>query len=92
MPLTAAYYHCRASEAKDAARKSPDTKLSQLFLEIAQSYEALAENEEWLAFVPKVEPFEFVAEPGDGLFFHHLVGHNGNRNAATNRSPMSQTP
>ncbi len=39
----------RASEAKDAARMSPDPKLSNLFLEIAESYEALAENEEWLA-------------------------------------------
>jgi hypothetical protein len=27
---------------------SPDKTLSDLFLEIAQSYEALAENEEWL--------------------------------------------
>jgi hypothetical protein len=27
---------------------SPDKTLSELFLKIAQSYEALAENEEWL--------------------------------------------
>lgn len=34
-----------------------------------------------------VEPFEFVAEPGDVMIFHHLVGHAGNTNHAANRSP-----
>jgi hypothetical protein len=48
MPLTAAYYYSRASEAKAAARKSHDARLSELFLEIAESYQALAKNEEWL--------------------------------------------
>lgn len=48
MALTAVQFRLRASEAKDAARTSPDEKLSDLFLEIAQSYEALAENEDWL--------------------------------------------
>lgn len=33
------------------------------------------------------KPFEFVAEPGDVLLFHHLVGHSGNANHAANRSP-----
>lgn len=44
-------------------------------------------HEEWLSFVPRVEPYEFVAQEGDVLFFHHLVGHNGNVNAAGNRMP-----
>ena len=35
----------------------------------------------------RAEPFEFVAEPGDVLLFHHLVGHQGNVNHAANRSP-----
>jgi len=35
----------------------------------------------------KVEPYEFVAEPGDAIVFHHLVGHAGNNNHAANRSP-----
>jgi hypothetical protein len=48
MPLTAAYYYLRANEAKVAARKSPDTRLSELFIEISESYESLAKNEEWL--------------------------------------------
>jgi hypothetical protein len=42
---------------------------------------------EWLSFVPRVEPYEFVAEAGDVLFFHHLVGHNGNINASKKRKP-----
>lgn len=33
------------------------------------------------------EPFEFVAEAGDVLVFHHLVGHAGNNNHAANRTP-----
>lgn len=41
----------------------------------------------WLDLVPKVEPFEFIAEAGDLLLFHHLVGHQGNANAATNHAP-----
>lgn len=48
MALTVAQYLRRANEAKDAARLSSDTKLSGLFREIAESYEALAQNEEWL--------------------------------------------
>ena len=35
----------------------------------------------------RAEPFEFVAEPGDIVLFHHLVGHGGNSNHATHRSP-----
>ncbi|MDA0839740.1 MAG: phytanoyl-CoA dioxygenase family protein [Planctomycetota bacterium] len=37
--------------------------------------------------VPVVEPYEFVAEPGDVMLFHHLVLHDGNANHAANRSP-----
>jgi hypothetical protein len=48
MALTAEHFLLRAHEAKIAARMSPDKTLSELFLRIAQSYEALAENEEWL--------------------------------------------
>ena len=48
MALTAVHFLLRAHEAKIAARTSPDKALSDLFLEVAQSYEALAENEEWL--------------------------------------------
>lgn len=33
------------------------------------------------------EPFEFAAEAGDVLLFHHLVGHAGNLNHALLRSP-----
>ncbi len=32
-------------------------------------------------------PYEFVADPGDVLVFHHLVGHGSNPNHAANRSP-----
>ena len=35
----------------------------------------------------RAEPFEYVAEPGDVLLFHHLVGHQGNVNHAAGRSP-----
>jgi len=28
--------------------------------------------------IPEAEPFEFVPEAGDVMFFHHLVGHEGN--------------
>ena len=35
----------------------------------------------------EAEPFEFVAEPGDVLLFHHLVGHQGNLSHAAGRSP-----
>ena len=48
MERTAVDFLLRAHEAKIAARMSPDKTLSDLFLKIAQSYEALAENEEWL--------------------------------------------
>lgn len=33
------------------------------------------------------EPYEFVAEAGDMVLFHHLIGHNGNPNHAANRTP-----
>ena len=42
---------------------------------------------EFRKLVGEVEPFEFVADPGDIVLFHHLVGHAGNANAATGRSP-----
>jgi hypothetical protein len=48
MALTALNFLLRAHEAKLVARMSPDKTLSELFLQIARSYEALAENEEWL--------------------------------------------
>jgi hypothetical protein len=48
MALTAAYFLQCAREARDAASRSRDPTLSGLFLDIAQSYEALAESEEWL--------------------------------------------
>ena len=48
MALTAVHFLLRAHEAKIAARMSPDKALSDLFLEVAQSYQALAEKEEWL--------------------------------------------
>ena len=48
MALTATYFlHC-AREARNAASRSRDPTLSGLFLDIARSYEALAENEERL--------------------------------------------
>jgi hypothetical protein len=49
MALTSVDFLLRAREAKeaaDAARMLPE--LSDLFLQIARSYEALADNEEWL--------------------------------------------
>lgn len=33
------------------------------------------------------EPYEFVAEKGDLLIFHHLVGHSGNNNFAAGHTP-----
>jgi hypothetical protein len=45
------------------------------------------QQEAWRRLVPHVEPYEFVAEAGDVLFFHHLVGHAGNLNAAANHTP-----
>lgn len=33
------------------------------------------------------EPYEFVANPGDVMFFSHLIFHQGNANHAANRSP-----
>ena len=39
------------------------------------------------ADIPDVEPYEFVAEPGDVLFFHHLVCHSGNNCHSAGRSP-----
>jgi hypothetical protein len=32
-------------------------------------------------------PWEFVADPGDMVLFHHLVGHNGNVSHAAGRTP-----
>ena len=37
------------------------------------------------ADIPEDEPFEFVGEAGDVIFFHHLVAHNGN--PCTTRMP-----
>jgi hypothetical protein len=48
MALTAAYFLDCARDARDAARGSRDPKLSSLFMDIARSYETLAENVEWL--------------------------------------------
>lgn len=53
---------------------------------------ALAENPDLkypsdLRPLMTAEPYEFVAQPGDVLLFHHLVGHNGNHSHATNRRP-----
>ncbi|MAE61382.1 MAG: hypothetical protein CMJ49_08515 [Planctomycetaceae bacterium] len=42
---------------------------------------------DWHAVVPQVEPYEFVADPGDVLFFHHLVGHAGNGNMCASGAP-----
>ena len=39
------------------------------------------------AQIPDVEPFEFVAEAGDALLFHHLIAHEGNVSRAANRTP-----
>jgi hypothetical protein len=33
------------------------------------------------------EPYEFVAEAGDMLLFHHLVGHSGNPSHAAGQTP-----
>ena len=46
-----------------------------------------SENNEWRRLMPRVEPYEFVAEAGDVLLMHHLVGHAGNANAAKNHTP-----
>jgi len=40
-----------------------------------------------LRFIERVPPYEFVADPGDVVLFHHLVCHAGNLNHATGRSP-----
>ena len=45
------------------------------------------ERKRWLELAGNIEPYEFIANPGDVLFFHHLVGHAGNVNAAPNRLP-----
>lgn len=45
------------------------------------------EQAEWRRLMPKVDPYEFVAEAGDVLLMHHLVGHAGNVNAAKNHTP-----
>jgi ectoine hydroxylase-related dioxygenase (phytanoyl-CoA dioxygenase family) len=54
----------------------------------------LRENPElqWPDHKPMAEalrcpPLEFVAEPGDVILFHHLVGHAGNSNHAAHRLP-----
>lgn len=44
-------------------------------------------SEAWYDLVGESEPFEFVANPGDILFFHHLVPHAANVNAAAGRKP-----
>ena len=77
MPLTAAYYYSRATEAKVAARKSPDTRLSELFLQIAESYESLAKNEEWLLRRQSgsTSRWRAVCERMD-VFEHYRVGRN----------------
>ena len=41
----------------------------------------------WQAIVPQVEPYEFVANPGDILLFHHLVGHGQNFNYCASGMP-----
>ena len=48
MPLPAAHFLFRADEARTAAKLSADPELRNLFLEIAQAYEGLADNEERL--------------------------------------------
>jgi ectoine hydroxylase-related dioxygenase (phytanoyl-CoA dioxygenase family) len=45
------------------------------------------EHNEWRQLMPKVAPYEFVAEAGDVLLMHHLVGHAGNINAAEYHTP-----
>lgn len=45
------------------------------------------ERKRWLELAGNIEPYEFIANPGDVLFFHHLVGHAGNVNGAANRLP-----
>ncbi len=40
------------------------------------------------AQIPRpLEPYEFVAEPGDVMFMHHLVFHSGNPSHAPSRGP-----
>lgn len=46
-----------------------------------------SEQERWRKIMPRTAPYEFVAQAGDVLLMHHLVGHAGNVNAAANRSP-----
>ncbi|MFM1550936.1 MAG: hypothetical protein ACKJSG_16135 [Lentisphaeria bacterium] len=41
----------------------------------------------WQAILPQVEPYEFVADPGDILLFHHLVGHGQNFNYCASGMP-----
>lgn len=53
---------------------------------------AIMDSREWrypadIETIPTVEPYEFVADPGDVLFFHHLVMHGGNSNHCSGRSP-----
>jgi hypothetical protein len=48
MAFTAAYFLFRAREIRDTAKRLRDPKLSVLLLDIARSYETLAENEAWL--------------------------------------------
>lgn len=45
------------------------------------------QKQEWNEMIAGIEPFEFVADPGDVLLFSHLAGHAGNASAATGRSP-----
>ncbi len=51
----------------------------------------LADNPEWLLFYearPEAagEALEYLAEPGDVLFFHHLMAHAGSRNVSDPRT------
>jgi hypothetical protein len=50
---------------------------------------APSRQEEWRAIVPQVEPFEFVADPGDVMLFHHLVGHEINMNYSRSGVPRT---
>jgi len=45
------------------------------------------ELKELMATLPLPEPVEFIAEPGDVAFYHHLLMHEGNHSHAANRTP-----
>lgn len=53
---------------------------------IMDNPDLLAETD--LKDVPcRIEPYEFVADPGDVMFVHHLVFHSGNTSHSANRKP-----